>query len=74
MKNLRLVIDTNVFRVALTLKGKYHWIYRAVMNRKVELLVSNEILTKYDEVCGQRYPKAVMEELIYSLITFRTFI
>lgn len=52
---LRIVLDTNVFLVSLATHSKYHWIYRALMDRKFDLVVSNEILIEYQEVVAIRY-------------------
>ena len=52
---LRVVLDTNIFLVSLAAQSKYHWIYRALMNQKFDLVVSNEILTEYQEVVALRY-------------------
>jgi len=55
MNKLRLVIDTNIFLVSLAPNYKYNWIYRALLNEKFDLVVSNEILTEYEEQIAFRY-------------------
>jgi putative PIN family toxin of toxin-antitoxin system len=55
MNRLRLVLDTNIFMVALAEKYKYHWIYQALVNNKYDLVISNEILTEYQEQITYRY-------------------
>jgi putative PIN family toxin of toxin-antitoxin system len=55
MSKLRLVIDTNIFLVSLAPNYKYNWIYQALLNGKFELVVSNEILTEYQEQIAFRY-------------------
>ena len=51
----RIVLDTNVFLVALAKNYKYHWIFEAIIQEKFDLYVSNEILTEYQEVIAKRY-------------------
>lgn len=49
MNKLRLVLDTNVLLVSLAVNSKYHWVYKALIDNKYDLVVSNEILTEYQE-------------------------
>lgn len=55
MSRLRLVLDTNIFLVSLAPNYKYHWIYTAIISGKFDLIVSNEILTEYQEQITLRY-------------------
>src|SRR5690606_1393278 len=55
MNKPRLVLDTNIFLVSLAVHSKYHWIYKALVNKKFDLVVSNEILTEYQEQISNRY-------------------
>jgi len=55
MNKPRLVLDTNIFLVSLAVHSKYHWIYKALIDRKFDLVVSNEILTEYQEQLSIRY-------------------
>ena len=55
MNKLRIVLDTNIFLVSLATKYKYNWIYSSLVNSKYDLVVSNEILTEYQEQIAIRY-------------------
>jgi putative PIN family toxin of toxin-antitoxin system len=55
MNKLRLLLDTNIFLVSLASHSKYAWIYNALVAEKYELVVSNEILTEYQEQIVMRY-------------------
>lgn len=55
MSKLRLLLDTNIFLVSLAPNSKYAWIYNALVAEKYELVVSNEILTEYQEQIVMRY-------------------
>ncbi|MFB9843389.1 putative toxin-antitoxin system toxin component, PIN family [Mucilaginibacter ginsenosidivorans] len=55
MNKPRLILDTNIFLVSLAPNFKYHWIYRSLFRGKFELVVSNEILTEYQEQITVRY-------------------
>jgi len=55
MSKLRLILDTNIFLVSLAPNSKYHWIYQSLIQNKYDLVVSNEILTEYQEQIVLRY-------------------
>jgi putative PIN family toxin of toxin-antitoxin system len=55
MTRPRVVLDTNVFLVALAPQYKYHWIYRSLLAGDYELAISNDILTEYQEQIALRY-------------------
>jgi len=45
----RIVLDTNVFLVSIGQKSKYHWIFKALLERKYSLIVTTPILLEYYE-------------------------
>ena len=55
MSKLRLILDTNIFLVSLAPNYKYNWIYRSLVENKFDLVISNEILTEYQEQIVKRY-------------------
>jgi putative PIN family toxin of toxin-antitoxin system len=55
MNRLRLILDTNIFLVSLAPNFKYHWIYQSLIQNKFDLVISNEILTEYQELIVDRY-------------------
>ncbi|RYE36117.1 MAG: putative toxin-antitoxin system toxin component, PIN family [Sphingobacteriaceae bacterium] len=55
MSKIRIVLDTNIFLVALAPAYKYNWIYKALLHNKYELVISNEILFEYQEQIAIRY-------------------
>jgi len=55
MNRFWFVLDTNIFLVSLAPDFSYNWIYRAILQNKFDLVVSNEILTEYQEQISIRY-------------------
>lgn len=47
---MRVVLDCNVLLVSIPPKSPYHLIYRHIVNERIALIVSNEILLEYLEV------------------------
>ena len=52
---LRIVLDTNVFLVSLAENYKYHIIFKAIIEDKFDLYLSNEIVSEYEEIIQSRY-------------------
>ena len=47
---LKVVIDTNVLLVSISSFSKYHWLFRLITEKKIELCITNEILFEYEEI------------------------
>jgi putative PIN family toxin of toxin-antitoxin system len=58
---MRVVLDTNVFLIAIPPQSKYYPIFAAIKNQEFDLLVSNEILFEYTEILEQRANPLVAE-------------
>ena len=68
-KASKIVLDTNVFLVALSKNRKYATVFRAFLEGKYVLAISTEILAEYEEIIAQRYPKEFVEEVFDLLIS-----
>ena len=49
------VIDTNCLLVSIPPKGNYYWLYLAFKEQRFQWLISNEIMTEYEERLASRY-------------------
>lgn len=47
---MRIVLDTNVLLVSIALRSRYRPIFDALLNNQYILVVSNDILTEYEEI------------------------
>jgi len=52
------VIDTNCLLASIPPQSTYYWLYLAFKQGKFEWLISNEILTEYEEKLIERYSKS----------------
>lgn len=52
---MTVVIDCNILVVCLTTRSPYHYIYRALISGKFDLLVSVEIILEYEEIIQRKY-------------------
>ncbi|MFN4147583.1 MAG: putative toxin-antitoxin system toxin component, PIN family [Runella sp.] len=51
---LKLIIDTNVLLVSISEHSKYHWLYQALIQGKIMLYITNEILSEYSEKLSEK--------------------
>lgn len=52
---MRVVVDTNCLLASIPPQSGYYWLYESFISGKFEWLVSNEILTEYEEKITDRY-------------------
>ena len=67
---MRVVIDTNVLLVSLAKHSKYRPIFDGILHKKYRLLISNEILTEYEEVITNKTSPIVAHNVIEMLTTW----
>lgn len=65
---LKLVIDTNALLVSISRRSEWHWLYEAIINKKAEVFITNEILAEYEEKIGTLWSAEVAEAVIRTLI------
>ncbi len=46
---MKVVLDTNILLVSIPKKSPYRLIFDALLTRKFQLIISNEILSEYTE-------------------------
>lgn len=52
---MRVVLDTIVFLVSLVPRFKYFWVFDSLLQEKYELIISNDILTEYEEKITEKF-------------------
>lgn len=65
---MTIVIDTNVLLVSISAKSKYHWLYQIVIQKKIAISFSNEILMEYEEVITDHWNIDAAKNAIRSLL------
>ncbi|GAB3643222.1 putative toxin-antitoxin system toxin component, PIN family [Spirosoma arcticum] len=61
---MRVVIDTNCLIAAIPRSSEHYWLYRAFMDRRFEWVVSQEILTEYEEKLGDFYAPSLAQNVL----------
>lgn len=69
---LRIVLDTNILIAIISRKSPFRWVFDCIINGKIILCVSNEILFEYEEILSVKTSREVAENVI-NFITISPF-
>ena len=70
MKNkLNIVLDTNILLVSIFETSPYYWVLDFLDKGKYNLLISNEILTEYDEIISKKLNPSISHKTISYLLS-----
>lgn len=58
---MRVVIDTNCLLASIPPQSSHYWLYKAFRDLKFEWLISNEVLTEYNELLSSYYSSQTAE-------------
>lgn len=64
---LRVVLDTNVILVSIAPHSIYRPIFDALLNKKFILVISNDILTEYEEIITQKANTIVATNILEAI-------
>jgi uncharacterized protein len=64
---MKIVIDTNVLLVSIGKQSPHRWLFDAILNGAVTVLVTNDILLEYQEIIAQQTDAIVAENIIKAL-------
>ncbi len=67
-----VVIDTNVLLVSISDRSKHHWLYKAVIDKKIQIAFTNDILAEYEEQISAHWHPEVAANVIRSIIELST--
>ena len=67
-----VVIDTNVLLVSVSDRSKFHWLYKTIIERKINIAFTNDILAEYEEQIAAHWHPEVAADVIRSLIELST--
>lgn len=73
MDRLNVVLDTNVLLVSISKLSKYRPVFDAILNGKIELIITNEILSEYTEII-KRQSNAIVAYNIAELLASSVFV
>jgi putative PIN family toxin of toxin-antitoxin system len=62
-----VVVDTNVLLVSVSSRSKYHWLYKLILDKKIDIAFSNDILIEYEEQLSTHWHPDVAINVIRSI-------
>ena len=65
---MKCVIDTNVFIVSISEFSKYHWLYRLILDGRIQVCITNEILMEYEEMLNEKLGSETAASVIRTLL------
>jgi uncharacterized protein len=66
--NPRIVLDTNVLLVSISSRSEYHWIFQKLIKEEFDLVISNDILSEYEEIVSNKYSPKVAISVLRTLL------
>jgi uncharacterized protein len=63
----KTVIDTNVLVSSLSSKSIHHWVIELLLEEKLDLYITDEILFEYEEVLKAKYSEGVATNFLTAL-------
>jgi putative PIN family toxin of toxin-antitoxin system len=63
-----VVIDTNCLLASIPPQSNYYWLYLAFKEQRFEWLISNEIMTEYEEKIADKYSEKTAN-LVLSILS-----
>lgn len=64
---MKVVIDTNVLLVSISTRSQYHWLYKAIIDKKIEIYLTTEILHEYEEKIAEHWSAEVARTVVRTL-------
>jgi putative PIN family toxin of toxin-antitoxin system len=67
-----VVIDTNVLLVSISSRSKYHWLYQLILDKKIDIAFTHDILSEYEEQIGLHWHPNIATNVTRSLTELST--
>ena len=64
---MKVVIDTNAMLVSISKRSPYHWLYNAIVEKKIDVYLTTEILQEYEEKITEHWSVDVARAVIRTL-------
>ncbi len=67
-----VVIDTNVLLVSISDRSQYHWLYKLIIERRIDIAFTHDMLLEYEEQIAIHWKPEVASDVVRSLIELST--
>lgn len=69
---MRIALDTNVLLVSIPKKSPYRVIFDALLEKGYTLLLTNEILTEYEEIITLKTTLSIAQNIVNMLLSLNS--
>lgn len=69
---MKVVIDTNVLLVSISTYSPYHWLYKAIIDKKIDVYLTTDILHEYEEKIAEHWSVEVARAVTRTLTELST--
>jgi putative PIN family toxin of toxin-antitoxin system len=66
---MKIVLDANVFLVSIPKQSQYRCIFDGLIHKQYTLLISNDILTEYEEIIGMKTTHSIAKHIVDMLLS-----
>ncbi len=66
---MKIVLDTNILLVSIPKKSPYRLIVDSLLNKRFDLIISNDVLNEYTEIIAQKSNATVATNISEMLLT-----
>jgi putative PIN family toxin of toxin-antitoxin system len=63
-----VVIDINVLLVSISDRSQFHWLYKIIIERKINIAFTNDMLLEYEEQIAAHWKPDVASDVVRSLL------
>lgn len=74
MNSMKVVLDTNILLVSLPSKSKYRPIFDSLLNGKIHIAITNEIILEYLEIIEQKTNATIAGNVVQLLLNLENVI
>ena len=67
MSRPRIVLDTNVLLVSISRRSRYHWVFQAIIGRRLALCLTTEIALEYEEIITRHMGASAAADVLEAL-------
>jgi len=67
-----VVIDTNVLLVSISSRSRHHWLYRLILDKKIQVAITQDILSEYEEQIARHWHPVIATNVVRSLTELST--
>jgi putative PIN family toxin of toxin-antitoxin system len=65
---VRIVLDTNILLSSISRTSENRWIFDKIFSEEIHLIVSNEIITEYEEIISYKTTKSIADNVIRAIL------